>query len=91
MEFHFFSHWRSADLRFIGFLLLSLAVIGAYLVTGSARLEPSGESWRRIDIERVQQLMESGELSGREAQWFHPTLPQERSDGFGSKGPESRW
>ena len=85
MEFRF-THWRSKDWRFIGFMALSLVAIGFYLAAGLARLEQSGSSWRRIDIDRVQQLMDSGELSGREAEWYtSPTSPEERSGGSVSR------
>ena len=82
---HFFTmdiqiyHWHYREWRFLAFLGLSLAAIGFYLAGGTDRLEQSGSNWRRIDIERVQQMVESGELSGREAQWFHPALPQEHT------------
>ena len=79
------THWRSRDWRFLAFMALNLAAIGFYLATGSARLEQSGSGWRRIDIERVQKLMDSGELSGQEAQWFHRALPEERSGGSNAR------
>ncbi len=75
-----FTHLRTRDWRFIGFMVLSVAAIGLYLAAGLNRLEQSGSSWRRIDIESVQRLMDSGELSEREAEWFHRTRPEERSD-----------
>ena len=84
------THWHAREWRFVAFMGLILAAIGFYLATGAAQLEQSGSSWRRIDIERVQQMVEGGELSGREALWFHATLPQERPGGSASKGPESR-
>ena len=76
-----FTRWHTRDWRFIGFMVLSLVAIGFYLAASLTRLEQSGSSWRRIDIEAVQRLMDSGELSGREAEWFHSTRPEERSGG----------
>ena len=84
------NYWHTREWRFIAFMVLSLSAIGLYLAGGAARLEQTGSSWRRIDTERVQQMVESGELSGREAQWFHPVLPLERSRDSGSKGSGSR-
>jgi len=78
-------HCRLRDWRFIGFILLSLSAVCAYLVSGSVQLEQSGDSWRPIDTERVRRLLESGELSGKEAQWFHPTRPDERSGSSGAR------
>jgi hypothetical protein len=71
------SHLHLRDWRFLGFITLSLATMGLYLATGLAQLEQSGSGWRRIDTDAVRKLMDSGELSGREADWFHPTRPGE--------------
>jgi hypothetical protein len=73
------SHLHLRDWRFLGFITLSLTTIGLYLATGLAQLEQSGSGWRRIDTDAVRKLMDSGELSGREADWFHPTRPGEGS------------
>ena len=76
------SHLQLRDWRFLGFIALSLLVIGAYLVTGQAQLEQSGSGWRRIDTGTVRKLIDSGELSGRDADWFHPTRTEERPTGL---------
>ena len=72
-----FSHLHLRDWRFLGFIVLSLVTIGLYLESGLGRLEQSGNSWRRIDTEAVRKLIDSGELSGHEADWVHPTRPGE--------------
>ena len=56
-------------LLLVGAVLLAVA---GYLVQelGAARQE--GASWRRIDTEAVERLIEAGDLSDREALWYHP-------------------
>ena len=71
-------HWKAREWRFLGFAGLNLVAIAMYLGAGLARLEPTGTGWRRVDIDAVRQRMDSGELSGREAQWYHPTRSGER-------------
>lgn len=73
------SHLHLRDWRLLGFIALSLATIGLYLAAGLAQLEQSGSGWRRIDTDAVRKRIDSGELSGREADWFHPTRPDENS------------
>jgi hypothetical protein len=73
------TRWRSRDWGFVGLAGLNLAVIVLYLATGLVELGSTGTGWRRVDVDAVRQRIDSGELSGREAQWYHPTRPGERS------------
>ena len=70
-------HWRSADHRLTALVLLALFGIGGHLVSSLGQLEQTGASWRRIDALALRRLLDSGELSGREADWYHPAKPEE--------------
>jgi hypothetical protein len=72
-------HWKAREWRFLGLTGLNLVAIALYLGAGLGQLEPTGTTWRRVDIDALRQRMDSGELSGREAQWYHPTRPGERA------------
>jgi hypothetical protein len=48
---------------------LNLAGIGLYLGVGPALQQGAG--YRVIDIRAVQRLLDAGELSTHEAQWYH--------------------
>jgi hypothetical protein len=54
---------------------LTLAGIGLYLQVGPARQEGTG--YRVIDIAAVRRLQDSGDLSTREARWYHRNEAQE--------------
>jgi hypothetical protein len=53
---------------------LTLAAIGLYLQVGPA--QPEGAGYRVIDIAKVRRLQDSGDLSTREASWYHPNEAQ---------------
>lgn len=61
------------DLELLVLVGLLLMAIAGHLAEelGSARQE--GASWRHIDTEAVRRLIDAGELSDREALWYHPT------------------
>lgn len=52
---------------------LNLAGIGLYLGVGPALQQGAG--YRVIDIKAVQRLMDAGELSTHEAEWYLRNLP----------------
>ena len=65
-------HWHNRDLRFLGMAGATLVLIALFLGTQQPLLKAEGSGWRRIDIEAFRQRLQSGDLSGREAQWYHP-------------------
>ena len=65
-------HWHHRDLRFLGVTGATLIFIALFLGTERPLLEAEGSSWRRIDQAAFQQRLQRGDLSGREAQWYHP-------------------
>jgi len=54
----------------MGLVGLTLACIAGFLVSGFAGSGTPAGSWRRIDTERLQMRLESGELQRREAEWY---------------------
>jgi hypothetical protein len=66
------------DWPVIALALSTLAGIGLYLQVGPTLHEGAG--YRVIDTAKVRRLQDSGELSTREARWYHPAeSQQERS------------
>ena len=62
------------DWPIITLVALNLAGIGLYLGVGPALQQ--GTSYRVIDIRAVQRLLDAGELSTHEADWYqHQTPP----------------
>ena len=70
-------HWQNREFRFIGMAAATLTLIGLFLLTHQPQLEAKGSSWRRIDLEAFQRHIQNGDLSDREAQWYHPAQPED--------------
>jgi hypothetical protein len=70
-----FSRTLSHDWPALALVLFNLLGIGLYLGVGPARQEGTG--YRVIDAAAVRRLLDAGELSGREARWYHPARPGE--------------
>jgi len=64
------------DWPILSLVAANLAFIGLYLGVGPPTSDGAG--YRVIDTGAVRRLLDSGDLSGREADWYHPTLPRER-------------
>ena len=64
------------DWLILSLVLTNFLFIGLYLGVGPP--SGAGAGYRVIDTEAVRRLLDSGDLSGREADWYHPTLPRER-------------
>ncbi len=67
------------DARFISLVLLNLLALALYLGQGALGVDDTGKAWRKIDIQAIQRLLDAGELSDREALWYHQTGPDEPS------------
>lgn len=63
---------HSRDVFFIGLVGLTLLCITGFLFSGLAGTGIEGGGWRRIDNERLEMRLESGELLRREAEWYVP-------------------
>jgi hypothetical protein len=66
-----FHHRQLRDLRFLGTLLLTLVLIGGFVAGQRDAVQGEGSAWRRIDLQALQERIESGDLSDREALWYH--------------------
>ena len=64
------------DWPIIALVLVNLLAIGVHLGVGPVLQEGAG--YRVIDTAAVRRLMDAGDLSGREADWYHQTLPEEK-------------
>ena len=73
---HSLTRTLTHDWPIITLVLINLLGIGLYLGVGPARQEGAG--YRVIDTQAVRRLLDAGSLSGREADWYPPTLPEER-------------
>jgi hypothetical protein len=65
-------HRQLRDLRYLGMLLLTLVLIGGFIAEQRQAVRGEGSAWRRIDLQALQQRIESGALSDKEALWYHP-------------------
>ena len=72
---HSLTRVLSHDWLIIVLALVNLLAIGVHLGVGPVRQEGAG--YRVIDTAAVRRLMDAGDLSGREADWYHPTQPEE--------------
>jgi hypothetical protein len=59
------------DLGLAALVALELAAAGAFLWGGAGGEVPGRGGWRRVDVEAVTRRVEAGDLSGREALWYH--------------------
>ncbi|ESQ14199.1 MAG: hypothetical protein N838_00670 [Thiohalocapsa sp. PB-PSB1] len=70
-------HWQQREARFLALLALTLLIIGLYLQQGLMLAAREGSGYRVIDTEALQRRIDIGELRDHEAQWYHPTRPDE--------------
>jgi hypothetical protein len=68
-------HIHRRDLAFIGLVGLTLVCIGGFLYGGFAETGTPAGGWRRVDTERLELRLESGDLQRREAEWYVPLQP----------------
>ena len=70
-------HYRLREWRFLTLAGLTLALIAVHLGEGLTRPEPAASGWRQIDTDALKAALEAGDLSGREADWYHVSRPDE--------------
>jgi hypothetical protein len=64
------------DWPVIALVAINLAGVGLYLGAGPVWQEGAG--YRVIDIKAVQRLLDSGDLSRHEAEWYQSNTPAEK-------------
>lgn len=65
--------WREFGL--LALVLANLLAIAGFLDAGIRKAGEQTGGWRRVDLDRVQELLRTGELNPREADWYRP-LPK---------------
>jgi hypothetical protein len=66
------THRHHRDFYFIGLVGVTLLSIGGFLLGSVGDTGPESSGWRRIDLERLEMRLDSGELQRREADWYEP-------------------
>jgi hypothetical protein len=61
----------------MGLLASTLLCIGLFLAHRVGDRVMAGAGWRAIDGQALQQRLEAGDLSDREASWYHASTPDE--------------
>jgi hypothetical protein len=64
------------DWPIIALVVINLAGVGLYLGAGPAWQEGAG--YRVIDIKAVQRMLDSGDLSRHEAEWYQSNTASEK-------------
>jgi hypothetical protein len=70
-------HWHAADFRLLALLGATLLCIALFLAQQAGQTITASGGWRQIDLPTLQQRIDAGELSDREARWYHPATPEE--------------
>lgn len=70
-------HWRPRDLRFLGLVVLTGAIVALHLGDGLRLAAREGSGWRPLDLDALRQRVETGELREREADWYHAATDEE--------------
>ncbi len=65
------------ELRFLGLIAITASLMALHLGSSLRLADQEGSGWRKIDLEALQRRIETGELRGREADWYHPARPEE--------------
>jgi len=68
-------HIHRRDICFAGLIGLNLVCIAGFLFSSFAATGTPAGGWRRIDLERLEMRLESGELQRREADWYEQLQP----------------
>ena len=79
-------HIHPRELRFLGLLLITALVIALQLADGLRLAGLTGSGWRVVDRQALERRIGAGDLSDREAVWYHPATPEEtRAAGSGGE------
>jgi hypothetical protein len=79
-------HIHERELRFLGLVLVTGLLIALQLGDSLRLAGLRGSSWRAVDRQALEGRIESGDLSDREARWYHPaTADETRAAGAGGE------
>ena len=68
---------HAADFRLLALLGSTLLCIALFLGQQAVETTAAGGAWRQIDLPTLQQRIDAGDLTDREASWYHPATPEE--------------
>ena len=68
------------EARFLGLIALTLVLIALALGEALRPTAPTGSGHRIIDLKTLERRIAAGDLSDREAAWYHPATPDETRD-----------
>lgn len=74
-------HWHLRDVRFLGLIAMTALLIALHLGEGLRLAAREGSGHRVIDVKALERRIDAGDLSDREADWYHPATPQESRGG----------
>ena len=74
-------HWHRRDVRFLGLIAMTALLIALHLGEGLRLAAREGSGHRVIDVKALERRIDAGDLSDREADWYHPATPQESGGG----------
>jgi hypothetical protein len=70
---------HAADFRLLALLGSTLLCIALFLGQQAVEITAADGGWRQIDLATLQQRIDAGDLTDREASWYHPATPEERA------------
>ncbi len=73
--------WHPREARFLGLIALTVVLIALHLGEGFSLAAREGSGHRVIDRQALERRIEAGDLTDREALWFHQARPEETSGG----------
>jgi hypothetical protein len=59
------------DMPLVVLVAANLLAVAGFLGVGPPEAAPGSGGWRRVDIEAVSRRIQAGDLSAREALWYH--------------------
>lgn len=65
-------HLHGREWRFLALSLATLACMAGFLSSGFEALHETPGGWRRVDLGRLNERIDRGDLMTREALWYHP-------------------
>jgi hypothetical protein len=74
-------HIHERELRFLALVLITGCLIALHLGEGLRHYALPGPGWRIVDRQALERRIEAGDLSDREADWYHPATEQETRAG----------
>jgi hypothetical protein len=73
-------HWQSREARFLGLIVLCAVLIALHLGETLRLAAHEGSGHRAVDLPALKARIDAGELRDREADWYHPSTPEETRD-----------